>query len=888
MIGPLGQVLIKVRALLGSGMSLDEIIGIPQIVPTELAVQVREQMESEQNFTLEPPGMLVADAGATPWLDSKDRSAWLYWQAYRSLLFAKHWKEPAVAALDLATDKILGQLADPAKAEFDKRGLVLGHIQSGKTANFTGLIAKAADVGYKLVIVLSGIDNGLRSQTNRRLKRELVGVEAARGAHVALPPLGRRWHEFTNEDIANGDFAPGRANHAALQGTQPVLLVVKKNAAVLKRLSAWLEQAPEDCKLALPLLMIDDEADQASIDTRGTAEGYGLDDLEEQPDPPSVINGLIRELLLHFKRRAYVAYTATPFANVLIPHDMRDGDHGDDLYPRDFIIALPKPHGYFGTEELFGQMDGETGESEGGLDVIRPADTPEALEFDGDSLPPRLIEAIDSFVLAGAAQIHRSGLDAPATMLVHTSQRVVDHGRLFAALGAHMKFLRGEWRHSPEHGLRRRLEHLWNSDFRKTTRSINARAEMPFEEIAPNIGVFLNAVETRELNSSTTDALDYERNPGLKVVAVGGNKLSRGLTLEGLLTSYFVRKSLMYDTLLQMGRWFGFRSNFQDLIRLYTTPELTSYYSSLAFVEHRIREDIKIYEDQGLTPLEVGVRVWKHPELHVTAANKRRFSSSTTSSTSYSCDLAQTTRFPLDSLDAMRYMGDENLKTVRRLIATGGSAFAIDSRSKHPVWRYADAATIVEFLDAFYLHSQATSIDKGQMLEYIKRRVARKELTRWVVCVRDRGDEEASLGVVDWGLPTGPVQQISRTRLGHGDSLGVITSPRDETVGLDPGEWGKLDARLATLKQQGKKHSINVEARALRDSQTGLLLLYPISKASGYVGSQRGTRRPLYRDPEHRSVRDLIGLAVSFPTSRERVSHDFAIGTVPRSETPLE
>jgi len=869
-------------------MSLDELLAIPALVPPTLVGAVREQIESESNFTLEPPGKLVADNRGTSWLDQVDRSRWLYWSAYNALLFRKGWKSASVDALDLATDMILGQLAPPATPSFDKRGLVLGHIQSGKTANFTGLVAKAADVGYRLVIVLSGIDNGLRAQTNKRLKRELVGLDPPRGTCVPLPPLGRRWHEFTSEDIPDGDFMPGRANHGALQGTQPVLMVVKKNAAVLKRLNTWLAQAPADCRTTLPLLMIDDEADQASIDTRGTAAGYGLEDPEEQPESPSIINGLIRQLLLHFERRAYVAYTATPFANVLIPHDMRDANLGDDLYPRDFIIALPRPQGYFGTEELFGKMDGESGESEGGLDVIRDADDDEALDLGDRGLPPHLSEAIDSFVLAGAAQIGREDEKAPATMLVHTSQRVIEQGRLRRELEDHVRFMTAEWRHDPARVLEPRLRHLWNQDFRPTTRAINASLDAPFEKVAPHVGRFLDALKIRELNSTTSDDLDYERDPELKAVAIGGNKLSRGLTLEGLLTSYFVRRSLMYDTLLQMGRWFGFRSKFTDLIRLYTTPQLTSYYSTLAFVEHRIREDIKIYEDRGLTPLDVGVRVWKHPELYVTAANKRRFAGSVLASATYSCDIAQTFRFPLDRYDVMQAMSDANLEATKRLIGAGGTAFGLDPASGHPVWADATPVHILKYLEDFQLDSKVSSIDKSQLMAYIQRRVAAGELTRWVVCIRDRLDGEERLGRVDWGLGTGPVQQMSRTRLAHGDSLGVITSPGDEEVGLTPDEQKTLAARIRDLQASGRKRAVNVEARACRSRTTGLLLIYPISRYSGWEKPCTDARRPLFSDPEHRRRRDLIGIALSFPESSEKVANQFAIGSVPHDESALE
>jgi hypothetical protein len=240
--------------------------------------------------------------------------------------------------LDEITDRVLGQFAPPVTEQFDIRGLVLGFVQSGKTANYTALAAKAADVGYRLVVVLSGVDNGLRRQTQIRLKGELVGYNDNRAGAVRLPTLGRQWHEFTLEEL-NGDFQPGYANHAALQGSQPVLLVVKKNGTVLRRLLRWLDDAPDEVRRTIPLLVIDDEADQASVDTRGT---YQTEDEATDPDyePPSIINGLIRDLLRKSQRRVYVAYTATPFANILIPHDTVDPRVQNDLYPRDFIVDL--------------------------------------------------------------------------------------------------------------------------------------------------------------------------------------------------------------------------------------------------------------------------------------------------------------------------------------------------------------------------------------------------------------------------------------------------------------------------------------------------------------------------------------------------------------------
>jgi len=496
-------------------------------IPENLRDFVRDALAIEETVILQPARMLVAETGRGEWLRQIDRSQWYYWPSLRDyLLVTKNWLAPSVRSLDEITNRIVGQLPPPDTEQFDIRGLVLGFVQSGKTSNFTAVIAKAADLGYRLVVVLSGTDNGLRRQTQIRLNRELVGYADDRLGAVNLPPMGRRWHQFTSEEL-NGDFRPGFANYAALQGSQPVLLVVKKNGPVLRRLHAWLDAAPEDARQVLPVLIIDDEADQASVDTRGT---YQAEDDPQDPDyePPSIINGLIRDLLRKFRRTAYVAYTATPFANILIPHDTVDPTVGNDLYPKDFVVDLPKPDGYFGAEELFGRLDLVSGESVEGLDVVRQVTDEDVLALNQSTLPPSLETAIIDFILAGAARAERGQVELPATMLVHTSSRIAEQRQLAGLASQCFAELRDEWRYQRQHGIRDRLQEHWDLMFRPATRGRLADLDRSFDQIEEHIGPFFESVEVRVVNSSTGEVLDYEREPGLKAIAIGGNRLSRG------------------------------------------------------------------------------------------------------------------------------------------------------------------------------------------------------------------------------------------------------------------------------------------------------------------------------------------------------------------------
>lgn len=863
-----------VRVLIDSGISRDAAVNNPAI-PEQFRERIREELQAEEIITLEPPRIILAESGRDEWLRQIDRSGWYYWPTLRQyLLVTRKWQLPAIRSLDTATDQILGQLPAPLTEQFDIRGLVLGYVQSGKTANYTSLIAKGADIGYRLIIVLSGIDNGLRLQTQTRLKRELVGYSDRRGGAVPLPPLGRQWHEFTR-DIFDGDFRPGYANHAALQGSQPVLLVIKKNGTVLRRLLRWLSNAPEEVRNTIPLLVIDDEADQASVDTRGT---YRIEDLapDEEYEQPSVINRLIRQLLQQFKKTAYVAYTATPFANILIPHDALDPTYQNDLFPKDFIIDLPKPEGYFGAEELFGITDAACENGPCGLDVVRDVPEEDLNAIEEGLIPPSLEYSLLDFILAGAARAQRLGSDFPATMLIHVSRRIAEQNRLSGQIGQRFQEIRDEWRYQRLHAIRETLMQRWDNAFRPIIRTNHPGKDVPFEVIEPFVGHFIESVNIRTINSATGEILDYEREPYLKTIAIGGDRLSRGLTLEGLLVSYFVRHTLMYDTLMQMGRWFGFRQGYEDLTRIYVTDELAGYFSDLAIVEHQLRDDISIYEDQGLTPYTMGMRILQHPALQVTSRLKRRFTQEITISQSYSGKRAQTFKFPITKPDILAVQERENLVLVRNFLSTIGIP---EWTKKGPVWKGVAVNHILSFLAGFRSDVESGLFSSDLIREYIQRQTEQDELILWTVTVRMRESPQQILGEVDWGVPGGRIWQISRTRLGNTESLGVITNPGDEAIGLSPNDTERMNEFI----QQGQK--IDKAARKVRSPQEGLLLLYPISKYSGHERNlnalaNSSPRKVIYETPDGLQSSNLIGLAISFPESENpQPVEAFLVGT---------
>jgi len=867
------------RFLIDEGHSHDEVIGNP-LIPAELRPWIVAELAKESRRTSKQARVISAAIGADDWLADVDRSEWHYWTTLRKyLLGTKNWPKDTVTSLDDASDKVLRQLRPPHISEFDVRGLVLGYVQSGKTANFTAVIAKAADAGYRLVVVFSGVDNGLRRQTQIRLNKELTGYPHNPPGAVRLPPVGKQWHQYTTDDL-NGDFSPGRSNHAALQGSQPVLLVIKKNGAVLRKLMAWFMSAPEEVRKSLPALFIDDEADQASVDGRSSLQTEETYDPED-PDytPPAVINGLIREIISKFSRRAFVGYTATPFANILIPHEQYDPKAGLDLYPKDFFIDLPKPTGYFGTEEFFGRFDPSNDERVEGLQVLRPVEPLEiATLVQNNDLTPSLDDAICAFVLGGAARALRGKPDAPCTMLIHTSHLTAKQRPLKQKVDERWRELKDEWRYSRNAGLLKRLNTLWDEDFVKTSKAVEPQRAHRFDQLVPFIGKFMEAVEVREINSQVGDVLDYEREPSLKAIAIGGNKLSRGLTIEGLTVSFFARRSPQYDTLLQMARWYGYRAGYEDLTRIYTTGELIGWFADLALVEHRLREDIQVYEQMpGITPKDIGMRILRHPAMQITSSIKQRATTLINISESYSEQLEQTFRFPVKDPVRLGIMCERNRLRAREFLDGLKCPIRHPTREYIPVWEDVAAAAVVEFLRRFDYDPDACGTVPTLMADWIEEQNLYGGLVNWTVAVRGRESKSKALGSSTW-IPesVGEVFNIGRTRLKGSNSLGVITTAGDEAIGLTDAQLSLARKRMA----DGEK-TLNRAARLTRDAASGLMLLYPISRHSGRDGSDLGSaREPLFADPDGGDARDLIGLAVSFSkAAKDRPAKSYIEGT---------
>jgi hypothetical protein len=870
---------------------------------------------------------LKSDAGHEAWLVATRKREWRYWQRYREWLERK-LSYKAVEALDKSTDTVLGMLEDPLReGAWDRRGLVVGHVQSGKTGHYSGLICKAADAGYKIIIVLAGLHNNLRSQTQMRLDEAFLGYET-RPNHEDILPIGVseidgdpaiRPNYATNR-TNSGDFNSGIAQKLGITPEQrPWLFVVKKNKTVLERLLRWIRNHVANVNdletgrrivTNLPLFLIDDEADHASVDT-----GETILDPDGKPDPdhqPTAINKLTRRILYSFSRSAYVGYTATPFANIFIHERGETREEGPDLFPGSFIVNLAAPSNYIGPGKIFG-TDSKEGR-QGGLPLVRQVKDHCTSGGQGGWMPPKhrnghqplidgvdvlpasLNEAIDAFVLACAIRRLRGQAGEHSSMLVHvtrfTSVQKVVHTQVEERVRHIKQRLTRRIGHEPVIAA---LRGLWKKDFRPTTADV-AKNHPDFGrdntfswiEIEAALADTVSDIQVRMINGTAKDALDYADHDGagLKVIAIGGDKLARGLTLEGLTVSYFLRASRMYDTLMQMGRWFGYRPGYLDLCRLYTTGELCEWFGHITDASEELREEFDLMAASGATPREYGLKVQSHSVLLVTSRLKMR--SARNLMLSFSGQLLETVAFHREH-DVL----ERNLAAARRLVSSLGVPEENPVRIRNGVkqswrgylWEGVPPTHVVDFLGAYKTHPAAQKVNSALLSQFIQSLVTEGELTHWTVALIGGGD----------GKPAQlrdevSVDMIQRAAHGaHTDRYSIrrLMSPRDEAIDLDEKAWtAALTVTRAAFHADPARHgsveppdSPNGPAiRRIRGlgaegvpaaPQRGVLFLYAVDP--GLAGPEAGL--PPDAPP-------VVAFAISFPDSHSGIKVEYKVNNV--------
>lgn len=754
----------------------------------------------------------------------------LHWPAVREfLLNAKGWSEKDVGGIDEASNEVVSLIGNPTEHQFSCRGLVVGHVQSGKTANMTAVAAKALDAGYDTVIVLAGLTNKLRYQTQLRLFDDLVSRN----------PLN--WQVLTPNEMDRDFRAPPQGGFLS-HVDKAQLAVVKKNVSPLRQLRIALERTLPLVRSRLRILVIDDECDQASINSARSE----LD--------MTAINRHIRDFLSLLPAVTYVGYTATPFANVLINPYRAEGQELDDLYPQDFITALPRPASYFGTEQLFGVTPSDPDDiqpEEEGLDMIR--DVPNADEVllqpssrqERDSFHPVMTNSLKTAILyfiASCAARHARGDGAQhMTMLVHTSAYVIAHQRIAALIHGWVDVHRNKMI-DPESELGRRISEIWMDEQTRVPDNITDATIVPVDRIFEHLETVLDRIEFPVENGASNDRIDYTDEPK-KYIVVGGSILARGLTLEGLTVSYFLRTANQYDTLLQMGRWFGYRLRYEDLPRIWMPEQLRLRFRALSGIEQEIRDEIEQYRLQKLTPMEIAVRVRSIPGMAITAANRMR--AARRCAVSYWGTHRQTFRFDYRDEKILRRNWTAAAELVSRADALGLRDMKAQA-SGRKLWRTVPRSSIQRFFETYSIHATHADLASDMLFPFLALKDSR--LNNWNV-----GIVEARHGT-ECPEPLGAastVRMVNRARLADSDSFADIKALMSKRDLL-------FDCREDESNGDGWDELKAARIRAI--GEVPLLLLYPIDRASKpkHEGNVRTTL-----DAEF----DVLGYGIVFPGS---------------------
>jgi hypothetical protein len=852
------------------------------------------------------------DEDHKPWLDKyRPDIDWQFWSRYRKYMTTVAKMPPdAVDRLDEITDMVLGRLERPSRGgSWDRRGLVAGQVQSGKTGNYIGLMCKAIDAGYRLVIVLAGIHNSLRAQTQARVDEGVLGFSTEQSlssdaAGLRIVGVGNQGFlhvsSFTSRK-QNGDFNVRVAEQVgvAVGGPTPVVLVVKKNKSVLTNILRWATSlnAVEDPDTGrkvvqgVPLLVIDDEADQASVDTNGPRFGADGADKSDEYDPP-VINGLVREILNRFQQSAYVGYTATPFANIFIDPEVEHERAGQSLFPRSFIISLPAPSSYVGPARVFGLKEdvARSVEPLDPLPIVRKIEDYDAWMPDKHKrthvpgpMPESLRRAVLSFILACAVRRWRGQVAKHNSMLIHVTrftdvQRHV-HDQVVDELDAIQSHLRNGNPDTDAVWLAARTlfenDHVpTGTQFSTVDDVVDQVGQMPaWGELAGVLRPAAEAIVVHLVNGTVKDSLAYIDNPdGLNVIAVGGAKLSRGLTLEGLSVSYYLAGSRMYDTLMQMGRWFGYRPGYLDVCRLYTTPELARRYRLITEASEELYREFDYMVALGSSPREFGLRVQQHPDgLMVTAPSRMR--TARLISMSFAGNLSETVLF-----HTKREARDNNWHALETLISAMPESLSVDEVRQmgggaSRLWTGVQPDLVSAFLDAYYAHEDAIKVQPKALRDYI---IARNsdtpaELVDWWVLLADNSRDDATrlsiadlrVGLTKRSLHPDQVDSTDASRF----PIRRLVSPPHEKIDVRPGsaEFKQALGETARMWANSPRKDLRdkdaptqpagIACRRIRPATRGLLLLYPLNPAQSRSGTQEGP--------------PFVGFALSFPGSQK-------------------
>lgn len=771
----------------------------------EMKRQKLEHIIGSEVVIIEEKGSVISK-DAEPWLKG-DREAeidWDYWERFRKHLQVNSgFPHNVLNRLHEDTSNILDLCGDPeVEGDWKRSGLVVGHVQSGKTTNYSGVIAKGIDAGYKIFILFAGITNSLRAQTQERIEESIVGLSTRTDSAIGVGrirdlPRPTMWTTIGRDFNIN----TARSIRSDLNDGSVHVFVLKKNKSTIESLLRWLASSHPGQQLTSPLMLIDDEADNASINT------------SKDSDRMTAINRGIRSILERFNRAVYVGYTATPFANIFINHEndeemMAAERVGDDLFPRNFIKSLGAPENYVGAARLFGDPEDRSTLCHTVYDIDdyedilwlkhKRTDLPEIL-------PPSLHHAIRMFVLFCAVQKVRGKWGKHMTMMINVSRfndiqaevenqvtEYLEHLLNSASVGA------GLGKAGLSDSNLSDLESSYNNGFLENEQAYRDTAECSdiefVRDIMPELHQVLRAIIPKTINMKS-GPLDYSDGDAQKVIAIGGLALSRGLTLEGLAVSYILRNASASDTLMQMARWFGYRMGHENLVRLYLPEASRNHYEGVHKSIEELRDELHVMEILKKSPLDFGLRVRNSDTgIRITAANKSRAAVPISFAPNFEFKHVQ--GYLLDSNEDVRSRNWD--KTQSFLSELGGAFKEKSSPGAFALWR-CSGGSVLDLVRSFDFPDDDRDLGcrwskNSALYEYIAERVS-IELSEWDVVLPLSGSIPTETSLPSLKQPINLAARHSCIAKGGGlfktTVKDAVANPGDVVLGLNKSEWEK-------------------------------------------------------------------------------------------------
>ena len=810
------------------------------------------------------------------------------WRALKASLFASGFSQKSMREIESSGKSVLYRLSYDTRSSGSIKGLVYGSVQSGKTVNMEALVSMAADTYWNVFIILSGTIESLRVQTRDRFKGDLQNTAGISWNHI---DLAGDESAMTSSQLKLNSFG----DHT--YGSRYVITCLKQKVRLTKLIN-WL-YSDKDKARRMRILIIDDEADQASINTATILDGEDAEGFEQSRKEINRLiiclsNGLLSDgSQPDVKMQAvnYISYTATPYANVL------NEPPGESLYPKDFVHSLTAPDEYFGANVIFGNPEyiDENGSClSPGIDVVRIVPDSDVLDLKdahdcGWGLPPYEMENALCWFLCAAASLRASGHKKPISMLVHTSNRGVHHNvdynmvmdfltksnaddiikrcgdlyedeicrftyedfsRDFSGYGllSTMPSLYMDF-HSFESEIRRLLAEVGNIE-------IAGDGELTYSK---GINICIdNCYADKDAPDNVKMRILYPDKESLKkmkkapvFIVVGGNTLARGLTIEGLTCTYFTRNSGQADTLMQMARWFGYRRGYELLQRIWLTEEVRAKFRALTKVEMNLKEEIKRFEVEQIRPDRLGIKVLAMPEVKKFAlSSKRKMQMVDPCSYDFTGYTYEITEFDKDS-SLLR----DNIEMTESFLGSLSERIRPTGMNGAVVWRNVESDSVLSYLSSFSIssHSSITRKDVDVFCDWL-RDFQEERIEYWNVAVAGKVASPSGAWRCKGACSLPRVERTKLKRVKDWIDVGSMRSGSDALCDIDTDALSFEGRKI--LAEGGKNKNAVAKRAKLGLAKVPLLLIYRIDSAST-SGSQ--TREPIGTDE------DIISFSVIVP-----------------------